>query len=70
MVREAESARYREAARLALDQLDWCIDYLRSIHKTRIAAQLARNRSAIGRQLAKPVGNANGDTHRSSARRE
>jgi hypothetical protein len=70
MAREAESARYREAAQLALDQLDWCIHYLRSIHKTRIAAQLDSNRAAIGRELAKPAGNANGDPHRSSARRE
>jgi hypothetical protein len=47
-----ETARYREAARLALDQLDWCINYLRTIRKGKIAGALAENRSAIARRLA------------------
>jgi hypothetical protein len=51
MAREHESVRYRQAAHLALDQLDWCINYLRRIHKTTIASQLARNRSSIRRRL-------------------
>ena len=31
----AERDRYRKAAEEALQQLDWCIDYLHRIHKTR-----------------------------------
>jgi hypothetical protein len=51
MARDDEAARYRQAAQLALDQLDWCVEYLRSIHKTRISRQLARNCAAISRRL-------------------
>jgi hypothetical protein len=51
MTRDDEAARYREAAQLTLDQLDWCVEYLRSIHKTRMAKALARNRAAISRRL-------------------
>jgi hypothetical protein len=67
MAREHDSARYRQAAELALDQLDWCINYLREINKPRIARQLAKNRSAIGRRLEQRGGTAHGDSHRSSA---
>jgi hypothetical protein len=52
MTADDEVARYREAARLALDQLDWCVSHLRSIRKPRIARALAENRSAIARRLA------------------
>jgi hypothetical protein len=51
-----ETARYREAARLALDQLDWCINYLRSIRKGQIARALAENRTAIARRLTRGNG--------------
>jgi hypothetical protein len=47
-----ETARYRAAARLALDQLDWCINYLRRIRKGQIARALDENRTAIARRLA------------------
>ena len=43
--REAE--RYREAARLAIEQLEWAINYLRRIHKSQIADVLAQNRRTI-----------------------
>ena len=49
--REAEAERYRDAAEAALDQLDWCINYLHRIRKADLAAALARNRSQIRRQL-------------------
>ena len=49
---DEEAARYRNAAHQALNQLDWCVEYLRSIRKREIAAQIAKNRSAIGRRLA------------------
>jgi hypothetical protein len=39
--------RYREAAELAIEQLDWCIAYLRKIGKPRIARALQANRNAI-----------------------
>ena len=70
MAREDESARYRQAAHVALDQLDWCINYLRRIHKSTIADQLAKNRSTIGQRLENRPGDANGDAHRSSTSRE
>lgn len=46
-----EAARYREAARLTLKQLDWCVMYLQSIHKTQVARALAQNSSAIASTL-------------------
>ncbi len=51
MARDDETARYRRAAQLALGQLEWCAEYLRSIHKPRIAKQLERNQAAIRRRL-------------------
>jgi hypothetical protein len=51
MARQDETARYREAAQLTLDQLEWCVHYLRSIRKTRLSQQLARNHAAISRRL-------------------
>jgi hypothetical protein len=39
--------RYREAAARALDQLEWCIDYLYRVRKPEIARALARNRKLI-----------------------
>jgi len=47
-----EAARYREAARLTLQQLDWCVNYLNSINKREIARALAQNSSAIADDLA------------------
>ena len=47
-----EAARYREAARLALEQVDWCVAYLHSIRKNQLAQALARNSSAIAHRLA------------------
>jgi hypothetical protein len=51
MTLDDEVARYREAARLTLEQLDWCVAYLRSIRKTEIARALAKNRSFIAGKL-------------------
>jgi hypothetical protein len=51
MARDDEAERYRKAALLALDQVDWCVDYLRSIRKTEISKQIDRNRTAIMRRL-------------------
>jgi hypothetical protein len=46
-----ETDRYRQAAQDALQQLDWCIGYLHGIRKSRISAQLAKNRAYIKREL-------------------
>ncbi|HEY1521947.1 MAG TPA: hypothetical protein VGF70_02965 [Solirubrobacteraceae bacterium] len=46
-----QTDRYRQAAEDALGQLDWCIGYLHGIHKEKISAQLARNRSHIRHEL-------------------
>ena len=53
MAHDHEAPRYREAAYQALDQLDWCVEYLRTIRKTKISKQVAKNRSAIARTLAR-----------------
>jgi hypothetical protein len=42
--RAQEAERYRAAAELALDQLQWCINYLYRIRKPALARQLKRNR--------------------------
>ena len=68
MARDDGSARYRQAAQLALEQLDWCIDYLRT-NKPKIARQLAKNRSTIGRRL-EHHDTGGDDTHRPAPRRE
>jgi hypothetical protein len=58
MPRDDEAMRYRKAAHMALDQLDWCAQYLRGIHKTRLAKQVAQNRAAIARRLDDPSDDA------------
>jgi hypothetical protein len=45
--RARESKQYREAAELALDQLQWAINYLYRIRKPTIAERLERNRKQI-----------------------
>jgi hypothetical protein len=45
--RAQEAERYREAAELALDQLQWCIDYLYRIRKPVLAKGLKANREQI-----------------------
>lgn len=57
MTRDKEAERYRKAAEMTLDQLDWCVEYLRKLRKTRISEQLAKNRSAIAARLPPPEEN-------------
>ena len=45
--RAREAARYKEAAELALDQLQWCVGYLHRIGRPTLAARLERNRQHI-----------------------
>jgi hypothetical protein len=54
MARDDEAMRYRQAAQLALDQLEWCVEYFRSIHKTSLSKQVAKSRAAIARRLEDP----------------
>jgi hypothetical protein len=42
-----EIERYRQAALAALDQLEWCINYLYGQRRARIARALERNRRQI-----------------------
>ncbi|HEV3389311.1 MAG TPA: hypothetical protein VG057_09880 [Solirubrobacteraceae bacterium] len=49
-----ERARYRKAAHETLDQLDWCVEYLKRIHKPRISRQLEINTSKIRRRVDEP----------------
>jgi hypothetical protein len=48
---DRELERYREAATRALDQLEWCIDYLYRLRKPDIAKAIARNRMQIQDRL-------------------
>ena len=47
MARADEVARYRKAAHTTLNQLDWCVEYLRRIHKEKLSHQLAVNTTTI-----------------------
>jgi hypothetical protein len=49
--RQQEAERYREAAELALNQLQWCIDYLYRIRKPTLARGLSANREQIQDRL-------------------
>ena len=51
MARDNEAERYRKATHMTLEQIDWCVEYLHSLRKTRISRQLAKNRSAIAARL-------------------
>jgi hypothetical protein len=51
MARSDEAERYRKAAEMTLDQLDWCAEYLRRLRKPAISRQIAKNRSAIASRL-------------------
>jgi len=42
-----QAERYRKAAELALEQLEWSINYLHQIGRSRIANVLAQNRKTI-----------------------
>jgi hypothetical protein len=44
---DREIERYREAAILAVDQLEWCVKFLRRARKPQIARALQRNRAQI-----------------------
>jgi hypothetical protein len=48
---DREIERYREAALHALDQLEWCIQYLHRLRKPELARALARNREQILERL-------------------
>ena len=58
MTRDDEAQRYRKAAHMTLDQLDWCAEYLRRLGKRRISRQIANNRSAIAGRLSPQVRDA------------
>jgi hypothetical protein len=45
--KEQEVEQYKEAATAALDQLQWCVNYLYGIRKREVARSLERNRATI-----------------------
>jgi hypothetical protein len=49
--RKEAAEQYRLAAEEALNQLDWCVNYLYRIRKSRIARVIEKNRSAIRREV-------------------
>ncbi|HET7050387.1 MAG TPA: hypothetical protein VFI54_19145 [Solirubrobacteraceae bacterium] len=58
MTTDDEAVRYRQATHLALDQLQWCVAYLRTIRKTKISDQVAKNRTALMRRVREIDGDA------------
>ncbi|MDF3072153.1 MAG: hypothetical protein K0R38_7754 [Polyangiaceae bacterium] len=49
--RAEEAKRWKKAAELALDQLEWCVNYLYRTQKPTLAKQLEQNRAHIRTQL-------------------
>jgi hypothetical protein len=58
MARADEVARYRKAAHTTLNQLDWCVEYLRRMHKPKLARQLEINTSTLRQRVHEPEGEA------------
>jgi hypothetical protein len=54
--REEQIARYRLATEETLEQLGWCVHYLHSIRKRRIAEVIDNNRRHIRRQMTQAGG--------------
>ena len=50
--REGEIERYRRAAEETLEQLEWCVNYLHRIRKSRIAEVVDKNRRHIRRRMS------------------
>jgi hypothetical protein len=48
---DREIVRYRRAATNALDQLEWCVEYLYRVRKPDIARAIDRNRRQILERL-------------------
>jgi hypothetical protein len=46
-----KAMQYKRAAEAALDQLDWCVRYLRGARKNDVARAVARNREHILRRV-------------------
>lgn len=51
--RREEAERYRLAAEEALNQLDWCVNYLYRIRKGSIAQVIEKNRRDIRREMGR-----------------
>lgn len=58
MARAEEVARYRKAAHATLNELDWCVEYLRRIQKEKLSQQLATNAAGIRQRIGEPGGAA------------
>jgi hypothetical protein len=51
MVNNDIARRYQRAAEAALEQLDWCVMYLRDARKHDVARAISRNRDHIRQRL-------------------
>jgi hypothetical protein len=51
VTRHDTAKRYQRAAEMTLEQLDWCISYLRTIRRDELAKTLSRNRNHIRERL-------------------
>jgi hypothetical protein len=48
---DREIKRYRDAAELALEQLEWVVSYFRKIRRPELATALERNRKQISEEI-------------------
>ena len=51
MTEKRGSPDYRQAAEAALQQLEWCINYLQRIRQDKVARRLMQNRNSIVRTM-------------------
>lgn len=56
MADKSEAERFMQAAEDALEELGWCVNYLRVNRKSQLSARLAKNRDQIKRQLMREPG--------------
>jgi hypothetical protein len=49
--RDEEITRYRAAAEETLEQLEWCVNYLHRINKSKIANAIDKNRRQVRRRM-------------------
>jgi hypothetical protein len=49
---EADARRYKQAAEAALEQLDFCINYLARMRRSALSARLAKSRNQIKHRLS------------------
>jgi hypothetical protein len=67
MTENDEARRYRRAAEAALEQLDWCVLYLRNARKSDLARAVSRNRDHIRQRLRERTDSGTEPEHRADS---